>query len=65
MPLSDDERARIREEEWVRLQAREDFKRTNPEYHDRASKLQQKAAAFGTVVVAALLALVFLVLKTH
>ena len=30
MPLSNEERERIREEEWVRLQAQEDFYQTNP-----------------------------------
>jgi len=30
MALSNEERERIREEEWVRLQAREDFSKTNP-----------------------------------
>ena len=30
MPLSQEDRDRIREEEWVRLQAREDFYKTNP-----------------------------------
>ena len=30
MALTTEERDRIREEEWVRLQAREDFYRTNP-----------------------------------
>lgn len=29
MPLSDQDRDRIREEEWVRLQAREDFYKQN------------------------------------
>ena len=30
MALSDQERDRIREEEWIRLQARADFYKTNP-----------------------------------
>jgi hypothetical protein len=30
MVLTEEERQRIREEEWVRLQARQDFRQTNP-----------------------------------
>ena len=59
MPLSDDEKTRIREEEWVRLQAREDFKRST------IQTMHQKTFAFGSIFVAVAFALLVLVLRTR
>ena len=50
MALSNEDRARIREEEWVRAQAREDFKRQAAPGTVRQSPFVGMVAMFGLVL---------------
>jgi exonuclease VII large subunit len=61
MALTDQERARIREEEWVRLQAQEDFNRSRQKLLWSAPRIIAVVSAFA----GAALLLLFTLARTH